>query len=61
VRLSPLGTSATVWSTVPAADDDECGAVNGIIGKGTQSTRRKPTPVPLCPQQISHNLTWAGT
>jgi hypothetical protein len=31
-------------------DDDECGAVGGIIGRGNRSTRRKPDPVPLCPQ-----------
>jgi hypothetical protein len=43
-------------------DDDECGAVCGmIIGKGNRSTRRKPVPVPLCPPQIPHDLTWAGT
>jgi hypothetical protein len=31
------------------------------IGRGNRSTWRKPAPVPLCPQQIPHNLTWAGT
>jgi hypothetical protein len=30
------------------------------IGKGNRSTWRKPTPVPLCPPQIPHDLTWAG-
>jgi hypothetical protein len=60
VRLSPLGTSATNWPIVPAPDDDECGAVGGIrIGRGNRSTHRKPTPVPLCPPQIPHDLTWA--
>jgi hypothetical protein len=52
VRLSPFGTSATIWSTVPAPnddddddDDDECGAVCGMrIGRGNQSNRRKPDP-----------------
>jgi hypothetical protein len=31
VRLSPLGTSATVWPIVPAPmmNDDECGAIDG--------------------------------
>jgi hypothetical protein len=29
------------------------------IGKGNRSTQRKPTPVPLCPPQILHDLTWA--
>jgi hypothetical protein len=43
-------------------DDDECGAVDGMrIGRGNQSTRREPTPVPLCPPQIPHDLTWART
>jgi hypothetical protein len=38
--------------------DDECGAVGGmIIGRGSRSTRRKPSQVPLCPPQIPHDLT----
>jgi hypothetical protein len=38
-------------------DDDDYGAVGGMrIGRGNQSTRRKPTPVPLCPPQIPHNF-----
>jgi hypothetical protein len=42
--------------------DDRCGAFGGMrIGKGNRSTRRKSAPVPLCPQQIPHDLTWAGT
>jgi hypothetical protein len=63
VRLSPLGTSVTNWPIVPAPDDDdECGAVGGMrIGRGNRSTRRKPAPVPLCPPQIPHHLTWART
>jgi hypothetical protein len=33
VRLSPLGTSATVWPIVPAPDDDdECGGVGEMTG-----------------------------
>jgi hypothetical protein len=41
---------------------DECGAVGGKrIGRGNRSTRRKPAPVPLCPPQIPHDLTWART
>jgi hypothetical protein len=40
--------------------DDACGAVDGMrIGRGNRSTRRKPAPVPLCPPQILHDLTWA--
>jgi hypothetical protein len=43
-------------------DDDECGAVSGMrIGSGKESTWRNPAPVPLCPPQIPHDLTWAGT
>jgi hypothetical protein len=42
--------------------DDECGAVGGMrIGRENRSTRRKPAPVPLCPPQIPHDLTWART
>jgi hypothetical protein len=52
----PLGTSATIWPTLPAPDDDECGAVSAMSGRGNQSARRKPTPVSLCPPQIPHDL-----
>jgi hypothetical protein len=41
-------------------DDDECGTVSGMrIGRQNRSTRIKPTPEPLCPPQIQHDLTWA--
>jgi hypothetical protein len=60
VILCLVGTSATFgpfyWPRL--MDDDECGAVGGMIDRGNRSTRRKPTPVPLCPQ-IAHELTWA--
>jgi hypothetical protein len=53
VRLSPLGTSATVGRLYqPRMIDDDYGAVSGNL-----STRRKPAPVPLCPPQIPHDLT----
>jgi hypothetical protein len=43
-------------------DDYECGAVGGMrTGRANRSTRRKPAPVPLCPPQIPHDLTWART
>jgi hypothetical protein len=42
-------------------DDDECEAVGGMLGMGNQSTRRRPAPVPLCPPEIPHDLTWAIT
>jgi hypothetical protein len=63
VRLSPLGTAATVWPIVPAPDDDDdddCGAIGAMrIGKG--STLGKPAPVPICPPQIPHVLSRART
>jgi hypothetical protein len=38
-------------------DDDDCRAIGGMNMAGeTESTRRKLTPVPLCPPQITHNL-----
>jgi hypothetical protein len=43
-------------------DDYECGKVGGMrIGREGRSTRRKPTPVPLSPPQIPHDLTRART
>jgi hypothetical protein len=42
-------------------DDDECGAVGVMISRGHWSSRRKYASVPLCPQQIQHNLSWART
>jgi hypothetical protein len=51
------------WPIVPAPDDRwRLWAVGGMrIGRGNRNTRRKPAPVPLCPQQISHDLTWDRT
>jgi hypothetical protein len=50
------------WPTVPAPHDNDCGAIGGMrIGRGNQSTQRKPVPVPLCPPQMPHALTWAWT
>jgi hypothetical protein len=43
-------------------DDDDCGSVGGMnISRGNRSTRRKHAPVPLCPPQIPHTLTWDRT
>jgi hypothetical protein len=63
VRLSPLGTSATVGLLYqPRMIDDDYGAVGGMkIGRGDRSTRRKPAPAPLCPPQIPHGMTWDRT
>jgi hypothetical protein len=61
-KLGPLGTSATNWPIVPAQGDCEDGAFGGMeIGRGNRSTRRKPSPVPLCPPQIPFDLTRART
>jgi hypothetical protein len=57
VRLSPLGTSATVGILYQTRMiDDDYGAVRGMrIGRGNRSTRRKP-----CPSATSSttNPTW---
>jgi hypothetical protein len=42
-------------------DDYESEASDEIIGRGNQSTLRKPAPVLLCPTQIPHELTQAQT
>jgi hypothetical protein len=36
---------------VSAPGDYDNGEIGGMIGRGNRSTRRKPTPVPLCPPQ----------
>jgi hypothetical protein len=41
---------------------DDYGAVGGMrMVRRNRSTRRKRGPVPLCPLQIPHNVTWART
>jgi hypothetical protein len=60
VRLSPLGTAATTGLLYQPRmiDDDDCGAIGGMrFGRGNRSTRRKPTPAPLCQPQILHDQT----
>jgi hypothetical protein len=63
VRLSPLGTSATVGLLYqPRMIDDDYGEVGGMrIGRGNRSTRRQPALLPLCPAQIPYDLTWDRT
>jgi hypothetical protein len=41
--LGPLGTAATNRPIVPAPGDYD-GEIGGMIGRGNQSTRRKPAP-----------------
>jgi hypothetical protein len=60
--MGPLSTSATEWPIVPAPgvyDDGEFGGMK--IGRGNQSTRRKPAPALLCPPQIPLDQTRART
>jgi hypothetical protein len=48
---------------VSAPGDYDNGEISGMIGRGNQSTRRKPAPVPLCPPQTPHaacTRTWAA-
>jgi hypothetical protein len=61
VRLSPLGTSVTIWHIVPAPNGRCVWSIwwnENWQGKPKYS--RKPAPVPLCPQ-IPHDLTWDRT
>jgi hypothetical protein len=61
---NPPGTAATTGLLYQRQmiDDGDCEASGGIkIGRGNRSTRRKPAPAPLCPQQISHDQTRART
>jgi hypothetical protein len=45
---------------VPAPGDYDDGEIGEMTGRGNQSTRRKPVPVPLCPQQTPH-AAWTRT
>jgi hypothetical protein len=60
IHLSPLGTAATNRPIVPTPDDYD-GEFGGMIVRGNRSTRRKPTPIPLCPPQIPHAFGRART
>jgi hypothetical protein len=53
-----LGTAATTGLLYQPRmiGEGNCGEIGGMkIGRGNRSTRRKPTPAPLCPPQISHD------
>jgi hypothetical protein len=62
--LGCSGTESTITEVITGLlypprmmmNDDECRAVGGIIGRGNRSTRRKPTPVTLCPSWSPHDL-----
>jgi hypothetical protein len=50
------------WPIVPTMSDCQDPEFGGMkIGGENQSTRRKPTPKPLCPPQIPLDQTWART
>jgi hypothetical protein len=53
ISPSPLGMPATSGRTVP---DSEYAAISG-----NGNTMRNSAPVPLCPPQILHDLTWDRT
>jgi hypothetical protein len=62
VQLGPLSTLATDWPIVAALGDYDDGEFGGMkIGRGNQSTLRKPAPAPLCPPQIPLDQTWAAS
>jgi hypothetical protein len=58
VTLSSLGTAATTGLLYQPhmIDDGDCEAFRGMkMGRGNRSTRRKPSPAPLCLPQIPHD------
>jgi hypothetical protein len=58
VRLSPLGTAATIGLMYQPQmiDDGVCGAIGGMkIGRRNRSTRREPAPIATLP---TTNPTW---
>jgi hypothetical protein len=55
VQFGPLGTAATNRPIVPAPGDYDDGEVDGMIGRGNRSARRKPVPMLLCPSQTPHS------
>jgi hypothetical protein len=59
--MGSFGMSVTKWPIVPAPGDYGDGEFGGMkIGRGNQSTWRKPAPAPLCPPQIPLDQTWAA-
>jgi hypothetical protein len=61
-RWDETESTSYIGQYIGLIDDDECGAVGGMrIGRETRSNWRTPAPVPLCPPQIPHDLTWDRT
>jgi hypothetical protein len=59
--LGTVATSGLLYKP-QMIDEDDFGTTGGMkIGRGNQSTRRKPAPAPLCPLQIPHGQTRART
>jgi hypothetical protein len=61
VQLGCLFDDAASVETMQHRVDDkminECVTFGRIsVGRGNGSTRRRPTPVPLCPPQIPHDM-----
>jgi hypothetical protein len=55
VQLLPLGTAVNHRPIVTAPGGCDDGGIDVMmLGRGNRSTRRKPTPVPLCPPQTLH-------
>jgi hypothetical protein len=49
----------SILCSIDARMINKYGAVGAMrVGRGNQSTWRKPAPVPLHPPQIRHDLTW---
>jgi hypothetical protein len=58
-ELCTLDAPATSGPTVPAPGDRWVRNIGGMrIGRGNGSALRKTSPVPLCPPQILHDVTW---
>jgi hypothetical protein len=59
---SPLAATTGLLYQPQVIDEGDCGAIGGMkIGRGNRSTRRKPTPTPLCLPQIPHDQARART
>jgi hypothetical protein len=68
LRLSPFATVRIVWDIAPAPDDDEFGAMGGIIGRETEllaPNSTLSTTNPTCPdpgsnpgQQATNRLSY---